>query len=451
MTGVPNLVDRRELASPTPIPEDPVLLHLVEALDPAAMLALFRRELTRPCGFGIEGCTVDRIRYRRGARAVVQYTVRLAGPSGGEQREQWITTLLYPQERARQVWGKLQRTVPPIAGPGGVLPPVAFASDSGLILQVFPVDWRLPSLPRLMNPERFASRFLPPRDALPGAWTVQPVRYRAGLGCALRWCLDAGSNGRHTWYVKAYRDHQGARTHEALLALGSVGGRDGFTVPEPVAYLTECRALVQEEVTGPSLSDILLAKDDVAPVMKRLAEALATFHREAPTPERRRAASDELDEVKRAAALVSWVRPPLTDAVQRLISDIADGLDDAEPTATHGDLKPDHIVQSGDGLALLDLDWFSSSDPVVDAGSMVARLTGMALRHPAVAGRIEAAGRAFADAYFTRVPSTWQRRFPPHHAAALLQEAAGCFRHQLPSWPELMDTAVQRATDALSA
>jgi aminoglycoside phosphotransferase (APT) family kinase protein len=147
---------------------------------------------------------------------------------------------------------------------------------------------------------------------------------------------------------------------------------------------------------------------------------------------------------------VSWVRPALTDAVQSLVSDIADRLDDVEPTATHGDLKPDHIVLSGDGLALLDLDWFSSSDPVIDAGAMVARLTGIALRHPTVAGRIEAAGRAFAAAYFARVPSTWEQRFPPHHAGALLKEAAGCFRHQLPTWPEQVDVAVQRATDALS-
>ncbi len=450
MRGPAAPVDPEVLDAPTPIPEDPFLPHVAEALDPGAMLALFRRELTPTRGFGIKACTVDRIRYRRGARAVVQYTVGLVGPSGSEQREQWITALLYPKERARQVWGKLQRTLPAIAGPGGVLPPVAFASDSGLILQVFPVDRRLPSLPALMDPERFVSRLLPPRGALPGAWTAQPVRYRAGLGCALRWCLDASSNGKDTWYVKAYRDHQGARTHEALLALASAGDKGGFTVPEPVAYLEDCRALVQEEVTGPSLSDILLAKDDAAPVMKHLAEALATFHREAPAPARRRAKCDELDDVRRAAALVSWVRPTLTDAAQSLVSRVAGRLGDVEPGATHGDLKPDHIVMSGDGLTLLDFDWFSNSDPVVDAGSMVARLTGMALRRPAMAERIEAAGQVFADAYFAQVPSTWRRRFPPHHAAALLQEAAGCFRHQLPNWPELMNVAVQRATDALS-
>jgi hypothetical protein len=265
-------VDRRGLDSPTPMPEDPVLPHLAEALDPAAMLAMFRRELTRAGGCGIEACTVDRIRYRRGARAAVQYTVRLVGPSGDERREQWITALLYPRERLRQVWGKLQPIIPAIAAPSVVLRPAAFASDSNLILQVFPVDRRLPWLPALMNPERLAAVLPQPQGTATGAWTPEPARYRAGIGCAIRWHIEADANDRDTWYVKAYRDDQGARTQRSLLALRSAEGKVGFTVPEPVAYLGEYRSLVQKAVTGQSLADVLLANDDVAPVMNRAAE-----------------------------------------------------------------------------------------------------------------------------------------------------------------------------------
>jgi hypothetical protein len=450
MRGVSSLEDRRKLDSPTPIPEDPVLPHLAEALNPAAMVALFQRDLRREDASAIEACAVDRIRYRPGARAIVQYSVRLIGPSGEEQREQWITALVYPRERARQVWGRLQTMVPAIAAPSAVLLPVAFASDSNLILQVFPVDRRLPSLPALMSPEQLAAVLPQPLGYATGAWTPEPVRYRAGVGCAIRWHLEADSNGEGTLFVKAYRDRQGAGTHRSLLVLRSAAGKGGFRVPEPVAYLRDHRALVQKAVTGRSLGDVLLTNDDAGPTMKRAAEALATFHREAPRPARQRTTADVLDDVRRAAALVSWVRPALAGAVHSLVSGIAGRLDGVEPAATHGDLKPEHIVLSENGLALLDLDWFSSSDPVVDAGSMVARLSSLALRHPAMAGRIEAAGQAFADAYFARVPSPWRRRFPPHHAGALLQEAAGCFRHQLPNWPELVDIAVQRATDALS-
>lgn len=452
MTSARTLVAALEPDAPKPVLEDPVLAHLPEALDAAAMLALFRRELTPADGSRMSACTVDRIRYRRGARATVQYTVRLAGPSPGEQRELWITALLYPRERARDVFEELQRSIPAIAPPGSVLPPVAFASDSTLILQVFPVDRRLPSLPKLLNPGRLAWVVARSGSAANDAWTAEAVRYRAGLGCAIRWHVPARPNGERAAYVKAYRnDHQAARTHRALLALSSASGGRGFTVPEPVAYLEDHRALVQKEVIGTSLSGVLLATDDAAPVMRRAAEALVTFHREAPAPARGRPTSDPLDDVRRAAALVSWIRPSLADAVRSVVLRVADGLEEVEAAATHGDLKPEHIVVSGDGLTVLDLDWFSGSDPVVDVGSMMARLTGMALRHPAAAERIEVAGQAFADAYFAQVPSTWQRRFHRHHACALVQEAAGCFRHQLPNWPGLMDVAVQRAVDALSA
>jgi len=176
MTGAAAFMDGLVRDAATLVPEDLVLPHLAEALDPEAMVALFRRNMATAGGFGIEAGMVDRIRYRRGARAVVQYTARLVGPSG-EQREQWITALLYPRERSRQVWGKLETSMPTIGPPGAVLPPVAFDSDSSLILQVFPLDRRLPSLPTLLNPERLKS--------------VLP-RSRAGQMCGLRKLCDTG-------------------------------------------------------------------------------------------------------------------------------------------------------------------------------------------------------------------------------------------------------------------
>jgi len=414
------------------------------------MLTLFRQELALGRGLGIESCAVDRVRYRRGVRAVIQYTVRLISPSEGQRLEQWVTGLVYPQERARQVWSKLQKIVPEVHGAGFRLPPAAFARGSSLILQTFPFDRRLPSLTALVDPGRLAPRLPHPERATPGVWKAEPVRYRAGLGCALRWHLDGGcpSNGL-TWYVKAYRDNQGANTHQALRALRSAGSTNGFIVPQPVAYLDDHRALVQEEVTGPSLAAVILGREDPSPVMDRVAGALARFHRTAVVPAASRGTTYLLAEIRRAAALVSWVRPSLTDAALSVVARVSEGLDEAQPLTTHGDLKPEHILLSGEGVTFLDLDSFSGSDPVVDVGSMVARLAGMALRHPAMAAPIEASSRAFADAYFARVPAVRKRRFPLHVAGALLQEAAGCFRHQLPSWPELMDAIVQRSLEAL--
>lgn len=449
--------------------DDPVLVHLGEVLDPVAVLPLLRRLLPSGGGVEIEGCVVDRVRYRRGLRAVVQYTARVVDPSTEEHRDQWISALLYPPDRARQVWGKVAKMAAASGDLGdSPLLPVAFAPERAVILQTFPFDRRLPSLPVLTRPKRLAGR-LPPVGTPPETWKAKPVRYRAGLGCALRWHLDAESNGARTRsgpdletkgpagtrWVKVYRDDQGAATHEVLLALRAQARRAGpgrtgetFDVPEPVAYLADHRALVQQEVLGRSLAELLLDSQDPAPTMRRVAAALARWHREPPATARRRTSSDVLDDVARAAALVSWVRPSLAETAEEVVARVADRLVETELASTHGDLKPDHVVVRDHGVALVDLDSFSGADPVMDAGSLLARLAGTALRHPAAAGQITAAASAFTDGYFDRVPARWLMRLPPHHAGALMEEAAGCFRHQFPHWPGLMDALVQRAAEA---
>jgi hypothetical protein len=430
-----------------PVPPDPALPHLPEALDPATMLPVLERCFSGMGEVDWKRCAVDRVRYRPGARAFVQYTARTVDRSTGEERDRWITALLYPRERTLQVWGKLSKAVSAGAAGGDGLSQVALVPDRDLILQVFPFDRRLRSLPVLMEPERLAGRVA--TSGGHGPWTAEPIRYRAGLGCALRWNQE--SNGGVTRYVKAYRDGQGALTHEVLLSLRAARqagepGADAFDVPEPLAYLKDHLALVQHAVSGRSLADHLLEADDPGPMMRRVGGALAVWHSPPPPPtSRRRAASAELNDVRRAAALVSTVRPPLTEAMREVVARVAGSLNDVEPAPTHGDLKPDHVLIDGDRTALLDLDSFAGGDPVLDVGSMLASLADMAMRQVAEPARLAAAANAFAETYFEAVPARWRNRLPSHHAAALLQEAAGCFRLQLAEWPALMGSLVEHA------
>ncbi len=439
MTGAPARAERRSVEPP--VPDDPALPGLAVALDPAAALPMLSRAFAP---LPITGCRADRVRYRRGARAVVQYSVRFEEASG--PRDRWVTALVYPPERAREVLKKLRTGSP--STPTGGIPTVKDDPESKLVLQVFPFDRRLPSLGALTDPEPLVSRLGGPAGE-PGTWTAVPVRYRAGLACALRWRLDArDGTGGTTWYVKAYRDEQGLRTGATLAALSSRGTARKFTVPRPVGYLDDHRTLVQEESPGASLADVVAGSDDPGPVMERVADALVALQREA-SADTRRGHADLAVHVQRAASLISWVRPDLGRTAAAVAARAVDGLLEVDPLTAHGDLKPEHVLPGDAAVTFLDLDSVTRTDPVLDAGSMAARLHGLALLHPESASRIEDAGRAFVDAYFARVPSSWWPRFRLRHAGALLHEAAGCFRQQRPRWPEIMDAVVRRAAETL--
>src|SRR6266542_2421354 len=166
VTGAPARAERRSVEPP--VPDDPALPGLAVALDPAAALPMLSRAFAP---LPITGCRADRVRYRRGARAVVQYSVRFQEASG--PRDRWVTALVYPPERAREVLKKLRTGSP--STPTGGIPTVKDDPESKLVLQVFPFDRRLPSLGALTDPEPLVSRLGGPAGE-PGTWTAVPGR-----------------------------------------------------------------------------------------------------------------------------------------------------------------------------------------------------------------------------------------------------------------------------------
>ena len=176
---------------------DPAFPQLKIATDPALMKQTFRTHL-RPVGpkvYEIEDCRLVRLRYRQGSRCFLLYTLRLVEPDTGCQRDVQLTGLLYAQKnRAEQTWRKLQATDPRQEIPNAWLTfePALFVPELDMLVQVFPYDHRLPSLPVLaagpppeLEPvllDRFG-----PGDWRIEAWNIEPVRYRdQGLSCATR-------------------------------------------------------------------------------------------------------------------------------------------------------------------------------------------------------------------------------------------------------------------------
>ena len=448
-------------------PVDPAFPQLRIATDPESMREVFQEHL-RPLGersYHIRDCHLSRIRYRQGARCVLQYTLSLAEPGTGRERSQWVTGVMYAENRTRRKWEKLRAS-----GMGQDIPdafatfePFAFIPDLEMLVQVFPYDRRLPALPLLMagpSPEiepPILARF-EPGDWHVEAWNVEPVRYRAELGAALRLTVQArdaatSRTQERRFYAKVYPDEDtGERTYQGLRALWNEVSPDGegFTVARPIAYLGSLRTLLQEEASGTSLQDILLQDNGTTLAMRQAASALAALHLgNAATPQHR-PLEDEVAALERSGRLLRWACPRLATEVDAIVGAVAAGLEEAPSAPTHGDLKADHILLDGDRLTLLDLEWFADTDPLLDSASILAELASMPLRSAVPPHRSETAALVFADEYFSRVPRAWRSRLPGRYAGAALKEAAGFFRRQEPDWPSKIATLMKEARDSLA-
>ena len=179
-----------------------------------------------------------------------------------------------------------------------------------------------------------------------------------------------------------------------------------------------------------------------------------------------RAVADDIDAVTRAATSIARLLPALGERVHRLADRTAQALQQAgtswQPCITHGDLSLEQMVRDPLGqLQFIDWDSAALGDPMVDAGSLLARLATQYLGRSRTAPTTEAladlidtvhdalargldASSALPAALSARAPHT-RRRAGWHTVAGLLRLAPEGFRRRRPSWPEHMEQIVALA------
>lgn len=443
---------------------DPDLPGLEIAGDTGRMREVFQERL-RPVGdkhYRIVDCRLSRIRYRKGIRCVLQYTLRLEEPGTGHQRIQWVTGVVYAGDKTRRKWEKLR-----LSGPEKIpelfssFEPYAFIPDLGMLVEVFPYDRRLPALPLLVGGplpelERPLLAGFGPGDWHTEAWNVEPIRHRAELGSTLRFTVQArddttGRTNEKRFYVKVYCDEGGERTYQTLQALynRSREGDEKFVVAKPIAYLSGLRTLLQEETPGTSLEDLLLQEEDATPAIRKVARALAALHLDDVPAPRDHPLHKEVTALERTGKLLGWACPHLEEEVEDAVGAVISSLEEVAPAPTHRDLKLDHILFDGARPALIDFDGFAGADPVQDVANVLAHLAAMELLFPA-SKQWRTAAKSFEEEYFARVPKTWRERLALNYAGAVLKVAVGFFRRQDPDWPDKISTLLEEAGDSLS-
>lgn len=417
--------------------------------NPDQMRAVFQQYLQAPGTppYLIESCTVDLIR-QASARCLLQYTVHLREPSTGEARRQVITGVAYSGDRAERMWERIRLSGAALTGPmpGSGLPAITYVPELQLILQTFPYDFRLPALFRLVNepPAEVVSLILAefgPGDWRLETWEAETVRYRVDMRAMVRLAVRARESARnqmvdHRLYAKIYAEEEvGAEAFAIQKLLWDHTATDTapFVVARPVAYLSDRRTVLLDEVPGTSLLDVLRHEDEALPAVGHTARAFAALH-QLPLAEflagRSRDVRDERARADRLADALGEAAPELTPMVNEVVTAIGAALGEDFFAPTHFDLKPGHILIEGGRVALLDFDKLAAADPLVDVAGFAVNLgkaRGGARRQPEKARAIT---QAFVAEYFTQVPAGWYGRFPAHYAVALLAEAANSGRGQ---------------------
>jgi Ser/Thr protein kinase RdoA (MazF antagonist) len=452
---------------PGAIPVDPDFPQLAIACDCAQMIDVFRRHLKpiagKPCQ--IRECLPFRFRFRQGGnRCVLQYTLRLAEPHTGRECALSVTGLIYAGAGdAERIWRETQAADPRREIPESLLTfePAAFIPELNMFVEIFPFDRKLRGIaPLLAGPvPELEPRLL--ASFGPGEWRaeqreVEPARYRTELGAVLRYKLHArhvetGVRQKRRFYVKVYRGDRAEPTFRLLqfLAARPAAEQEQFSAIRAIAYLRELNSLVVEEAPGTSFEQIILQDGATEMAARRAARAVVAFNQSHIPGAPRSSPEEQMNELKRAAKLLHWSSPPWRATVDDILRTVAAGLEDVPLAPIHRDLKPAHIFLEGNRVILIDLDSFALADPVRDPAHLLANIAAkadMSAATPEQAGR---ASRAFADEYFAHVPASWRKRLPVHYAGALLQEAAGLFKHAEPDWRERVGGLVEQAAQAL--
>jgi hypothetical protein len=386
-------------------------------------------------------------------------------PDTGRERDVQVTGLIYAEkDKAEHTWRKLKATDPQQEIPDGWLTfePVSFVPELGMLVQVFPYDHRLPTLPLLTAgpPPELETVLLGrfgPGDWRVQAWNTEPVRY-LDRGVVLRYTARArnAATGRRTeksFYAKVYRYKKAEQTYQALRALWSQAGANGeaFTVVRPLAYLSDLRALILEEAPGTPLDEILLGDGDTTRAVRRVARALAAFNQgDAPATARQYLLADHAAYLERAARVLRRGCPHLRLEVESILEGVLAGLQEVPLRPTHRHLSPDHIFLDGERTTFIDLDMFAKADPVLDPARLLTRFAAMPDLFAIPRQRARAAAREFAEEYFANVPAAWQERLPFHYAGTLLKTADGFFRRQVPDWPGRIAGLLEEAKASLA-
>ena len=314
-------------------------------------------------------------------------------------------------------------------------------------------DTELPGLVAAADPDEVARR-LELVLGEPVECSVEPVRYRPGSRCVLRYDVE-GASGRSTFYAKALQPDSYARI-AALHAEPAVHDDTTGLVAEMAAWWPDVHVIVWKAVEGRSASSLLAdpeaTADDKVRLAQDLGSLLARFHDLDVPVDATWSADQQLISLADSMAAVERADPDMGIRLGSLVDVLATTMPTPGRLALgHGSFRAGQVVVTPSGQpVLLDVDEVRHSDRERDLGVALAHMTWQAARHPSQQKALALAEDALVAAYEEAAGELRPDALRWWRASGLIQVAVRRFRRlEMSAWP-LTDTLAAAAEDLVA-
>ena len=280
---------------------------------------------------------------------------------------------------------------------------------------------------------------------------VQPVRYRPGSRCVLRYDLRTAS-GAARYYAKVFSRSVFSDAAERATRVAAAAQPAQLNLTRVRAVWPDLSTTVGTAVDGRSVSAVMgdaqVSVHDRVDLANRLGGLLADFHTLAGVSVPVRTASDQLRAVTDLMPAIRSLDVALADRLSRLLDRLGRHLPlgDRRDVLSHGAFRPGQVVVDDAGrLYLLDLDGVCRGDPAQDLGSASSHLSWQAIRQPSRSVELGLIDQALLAGYGSRGLAVNPASLVWWRTAGLAQIAARRFRRlEVADWalvPRLIDLA----------
>jgi aminoglycoside phosphotransferase (APT) family kinase protein len=293
-------------------------------------------------------------------------------------------------------------------------------------------DDGIPTLECVLDPSALRRHVFP---LLPQPWgevssfQIQVLQHHQGRRCTVNIILQT-ADGHHEVVGKIYAEDR-ADVYRAMkeISRSGFGPEKELSIPQPLAYVPELHLLLQEKVTGQSVTEIFIkgSERERVAAAERCARWLARFHLQGPRSDTPFVISRELMELwaRRLVKRAGLQAKPLADKAKLLVERLARtaaALQHAEMCAGHGGYYHSQIISTQNRTVTFDWDNHCVADPSRDVARFIFMLQQLALQSLDSPKALDAACSAFYKTY------TVASRFEVTHNIPFYK-AAHCLKH----------------------